>query len=49
MSSIAIITDTDSSLLAEIAARCGIRQVPITVHFGQETFETDVDIANVSR
>ena len=44
MSSIAIITDTDSSLPAEVAARYGIRQVPITVHFRQETFETGVDI-----
>jgi DegV family protein with EDD domain len=44
MSSIAIITDTDSSLPAEVAARYSIRQVPITVHFGQETFETGVDI-----
>jgi DegV family protein with EDD domain len=44
MSSIAIITDTDSSLPADIALRYGIRQVPITIHFGQETFETGVDI-----
>jgi DegV family protein with EDD domain len=44
MSSIAIITDTDSSLPADIAIRYGIRQVPITIHFGQETFETGVDI-----
>jgi hypothetical protein len=44
MSSIAIITDTDSSLPAGVAARYGIRQVPITVYFGQETFETGVDI-----
>jgi DegV family protein with EDD domain len=44
MSSIAIITDTDSSLPADIAVRYGIRQVPITIHFGQETFETGVDI-----
>jgi hypothetical protein len=43
MSSIAI-TDTDSSLPAGVAARYGIRQVPITVYFGQETFETGVDI-----
>jgi len=34
MSSIAIITDTDSSLPAEVAARYGIRQVSITAHFG---------------
>jgi DegV family protein with EDD domain len=44
MSSIAIITDTDSSLPAEVAARYGVRQVPIIVHFGQESFETGVDI-----
>jgi DegV family protein with EDD domain len=44
MSSIAIITDTDSSLPADIAVRYGIRQAPITIHFGQETFETGVDI-----
>ena len=44
MSAIAIITDTDSSLPADVAARYNIRQVPITVHFGEETFETGVDI-----
>jgi DegV family protein with EDD domain len=44
MSSIAIITDTDSSLPADVAARYGIRQVPIAVLFGQETFKTGVDI-----
>jgi DegV family protein with EDD domain len=44
MSAIAIITDTDSSLPADVAARYSIRQVPITVHFGEETFETGVDI-----
>jgi fatty acid-binding protein DegV len=42
MSSVATITDTNASLPAEVAARYGIRQVPITVHFGQETFETGV-------
>jgi DegV family protein with EDD domain len=44
MSPIAIVTDTDCSLPADIAARYGIRQVPISVHFGQETFKTGVDI-----
>ena len=39
MSSIAIITDTDSSLSDDLAARWGIRQVPISIQFGQETFD----------
>jgi DegV family protein with EDD domain len=44
MPSIAIITDTDSSLPVELAARYGIRQVPISVHFGQDTLRASVDI-----
>ena len=48
MSHIAIITDTDSSLPDELAARYGIRQVPITIQFGSETFDastlTDMDL-----
>jgi len=47
MSSIAIITDTDASLPADVAARHGIRQVPITVHFGEETLRSEVDIDDV--
>jgi DegV family protein with EDD domain len=44
MSTVAIITDTDASLPADIAARYGIRQVPINVHFGDETLATGVEI-----
>ncbi|MCD6401152.1 MAG: DegV family protein [Anaerolineales bacterium] len=41
---IAIITDTDSSLSPELAAQYQVRQVPIAIHFGNETFETWEDI-----
>lgn len=44
MPSIAIITDTDASLPVDVADHYGIRQVPITIHFGDEVFETGVDI-----
>lgn len=44
MSSIAVIVDTDASLPEDVAAAYGIRQVPIAVHFGEETFKTGVDI-----
>jgi DegV family protein with EDD domain len=44
MKKIAVITDTDSSLPRDIAAQYGIRQVPITVHFDEETFRTGIDI-----
>ncbi len=44
MAPIAIITDTDASLPGETAARYGIRQVPINVHFGEEVLATGVDI-----
>jgi DegV family protein with EDD domain len=48
MSSIAIITDSDSSLPAELAARYGIRQVPIIIQFGLESLRTEIDIDDVS-
>ena len=44
MSSVAVITDSDSSLPADVASRYGIRQVPISVNFGEETFGAGVDI-----
>jgi DegV family protein with EDD domain len=47
MASIAIITDTDSSLPAALAAKHGIRQVPINILFGQDTLLTEIDIDDV--
>jgi len=44
MGKIAVVTDTDSSLPQMLASRHKIYQVPITVHFGEETFTTGVDI-----
>lgn len=40
----AIITDTDCSLPLELAAKAQIQQVPITVHFGQESLRACYDI-----
>ena len=37
MSSIAIITDSDASLPADVAARYSIQQVPIIIQFGLES------------
>ncbi len=48
MPSVAVITDTDSSLPPDVAARHGIRQVPINVHFGTQTFRTGMDINDVT-
>jgi len=47
MKKIAIITDTDSSLPVEVADLHGIRQVPITIHFGDESYTTGVDMDDV--
>ena len=48
MPSIAIVTDTDASLPNDVAAEYGIRQVPIAVHFGEETLLTGEDIDDTS-
>ena len=41
---IAIITDTDSSLPPTLAEKYHIQQVPISIQFGEEVFYTGVDI-----
>ena len=48
MSSIAIVTDSNSSLPQDVAAKWNILQVPVNVHFGEETFFTGVDIDDAS-
>jgi len=48
MSKIAIVTDTNTSLSSEFAAQHNIRQVPITVHFGDDMFETGIDINDIT-
>jgi DegV family protein with EDD domain len=44
MQKISIVTDSDSSLPADVAERYGIEQVPITVHFDEHSYTTGVDI-----
>ena len=44
MPKIAIITDTDSSLPADLAESYAIQQVPITIHFDGESYTSGVDI-----
>ena len=47
MPGIAIITDTDSSIPFEIAARFNIYQVPMTIHFGEESFEAVYALSDI--
>jgi DegV family protein with EDD domain len=44
MPKIAIVTDTDASLPLELASQYGIAQVPIMVHFGDESFRAMYDL-----
>lgn len=44
MKTIAIVTDTDSSLPVDLALQHGIRQVPINLIIDGETFESGVDL-----
>lgn len=44
MSKLAIVTDTDASLPHELAAQHGILQVPISILFGEESFDTGINI-----
>jgi DegV family protein with EDD domain len=46
MSKISIVTDTDSSLPDSVASKYGILQVPIAIHFGEECYETGVNITD---
>lgn len=46
MASIAIVTDTSSDLLPDQATEAGIRLVPLTVSFGEETFEAVTELSN---
>lgn len=44
MTSIVIMTDTDASLPADLAERQGIKLIPISINFGEEVYESGVDI-----
>ena len=44
MSKIAIITDSDASLPESICQKYGIHPVPISIHFGEKTYQTSIDI-----
>ncbi|HOJ01092.1 MAG TPA: DegV family protein [Anaerolineaceae bacterium] len=41
---ISIITDSDSSLPRKLARKYNIKQVPITIQFGEDVYKTDVEI-----
>lgn len=43
-SNIALVTDSDASLPAQVIETYGIYQVPISIHFGEEVFKAGEDI-----
>lgn len=43
---IEIITDSTSDLSPSLAAKLGVRVLPLTVHFGEESFQDGIDISN---
>jgi len=46
MSKTVLITDTDSNLPAHLVQKYNIRLVPITIHFGEESFTDNIEIQN---
>ena len=46
MTKIHVITDTDSNLPVDLAKKYNIRQVPITIQFGDKSFADNIDIQN---
>jgi DegV family protein with EDD domain len=46
MPNVAIVTDTSADLLPDQAAEAGIRLVPLTVSFGDETFAAVTELSN---
>ncbi|MEA2026890.1 MAG: DegV family protein, partial [Chloroflexota bacterium] len=46
MANIAIVTDTSSDLTLEQAEAAGVRLVPLTVSFGDETFDAVTELSN---
>jgi len=47
MSKVSVVTDSDCSLPLSLTDQLGIRQVPITVQFGEEILRSGVDIDDV--
>ena len=46
MASVAIVTDTSSDLLPDDAEKAGIRLVPLSVSFGDQTFQAVTELSN---